>query len=124
VQWRGPASLEHAQIDEHPVPVARRGLVVDARHTDLHRHHRPLTAIAFTIATAPTADKTSHAVKLSSCLLGVGWHRGERGVFVVGLAGAQAVVQAAEEAVEQVALRGRVAIASGSAPVVVGAGAG
>jgi Transposase DDE domain len=70
------------------------------------------------------ADKTSHAVKLSSCLLGVGWYRGERGVFVVGLAGAQAVVQAAEEAVEQVALRGGVSIAGGSAPVVVGAGAG
>jgi hypothetical protein len=45
-------------------------------------------------------------------------------VFVVDLAGAQAVVQAAEEAVEQVALRGSVAIANGSAPVVVGAGAG
>jgi hypothetical protein len=74
------------------------------------------------------ADKTSHAVKLSSCLLGGGWSRRERGVFVVDLAGAQAVVQAvvqaAEEAVEQVALRGSVAIANGSAPVVVGAGAG
>ena len=69
-------------------------------------------------------DKTSHAVKLSNGLLGCGLCRGERGVFVVGLAGAQAVVQAAEEAVEQVALRGCVAVACGSAPVVVGAGAG
>src|ERR671913_467205 len=70
------------------------------------------------------AMKTSHAVKLSNGLLGCGLCRGERGVFVVGLAGAQAVVQAAEEAVEQVALRGCVAVACGSAPVVVGAGAG
>jgi hypothetical protein len=76
------------------------------------------------IPSAFDAIKTSHAVKLSSCLFGGGWCRGEGGVFVVGLAGAQAVVQAAEEAVEQVALRGGVSIAGGSAPVVVGAGAG
>jgi hypothetical protein len=47
--------------------------------------------------------KTSHAVKLSSCgLLGGGFVGGEGDLFVVVLAGGQAVVQAAEEPVEQV----------------------
>ena len=40
------------------------------------------------------------------------------------LSGLQAVVQAAEESVEEVALGGGVAIASGFALVVVGSGAG
>ena len=44
--------------------------------------------------------------------------------LLVGLAGGQAVVQAAEEAVEQVALRGGVVVTDVSAAVVVGAGAG
>ena len=44
--------------------------------------------------------------------------------LVVGLAGGQAVVQAADEAVEQVALCGGVVVAGLSAAVVVGAGAG
>jgi hypothetical protein len=44
--------------------------------------------------------------------------------LVVGLVGVEAVVEAAEQPVEQVALGGGVAIAGGSAPVVVGAGAG
>ena len=40
------------------------------------------------------------------------------------LAGGQAVVQAAEEAAEEVALGGGVPVAGGFAAVVVGAGAG
>jgi len=45
-------------------------------------------------------------------------------LLVVLLAGGQAVVEAAEEASEQVALGGGVPVAVGFAPVVVGAGAG
>jgi hypothetical protein len=71
------------------------------------------------------ARETSDAVKLSSCF-GVcrrcGW--GEGGVFVVVLAGGQAVVQADEEPAEEVALGGGVPVSVGFAPVVVGAGAG
>jgi hypothetical protein len=59
--------------------------------------------------------KTSHAIKVSSGRLGADRRGGECGVLVVGLAGAQAVVQAAEEAVEQVALCGGVPVTSGSA---------
>ena len=44
--------------------------------------------------------------------------------LLVGLPGGQAVVQAAEEAVEQVALRGGVVVTGVSAAVVVSAGAG
>jgi len=71
------------------------------------------------------AKKTSDAFKLSSCF-GVCRRRGrgEGGLFVVGLAGGQAVVQAAEEPAEEVALGGGVPVAVVSAPVVVGAGAG
>ena len=49
---------------------------------------------------------------------------GERGGFVVVLAGDQAVVQAAEEAAEQVAQGAGVLVAGVFAAVVVGAGAG
>jgi hypothetical protein len=49
---------------------------------------------------------------------------GEGDVLVVVLSGVQAVVQAAEEAVEDVALGGGVTIAGGFALVVVGSGAG
>jgi transposase len=71
------------------------------------------------------AKKTSDAFKVSSCF-GVCRRRGrgEGGLFVVGLAGGQAVVQAAEEPAEEVALGGGVPVAVVSAPVVVGAGAG
>ena len=74
------------------------------------------------------ADKTSHALNLSSG--GRRGHRsglfgrGEGGVFVVERSGGQAVVQDADHAVEQVALGGGVAVAGGLASVVVGAGAG
>jgi len=44
--------------------------------------------------------------------------------FVVGLTGVQAVVQAAQEPVEQVALGGDVAVSGGLAAVVVGSGTG
>jgi hypothetical protein len=70
------------------------------------------------------ATKTSDAVKLSSCSGHFLAGGGECGCFVVLGAGGQAVVQAAEEAAEQVALGGGVPVAVGSAPVVVGAGAG
>jgi transposase len=71
------------------------------------------------------AKKTSDAVKLSSCFGPRCWRGcGEGGVFVVVLAGGQAVVQAAEEAAEEVALGGGVPVSVGFAPVVVGAGAG
>jgi hypothetical protein len=72
----------------------------------------------------PTSVKTSDAVKLSSCLgdfLGGG---GECGGLVVVLAGGQAVVEAAEQAAEQVALGGGVPVSGIAAAVVVGAGAG
>jgi len=73
---------------------------------------------------ATDAMKTSHALILSSgaavgrllCWEGDG--------FVVGLAGVQAVVLAAQQPVEQVALGGDVAVPGGFAAVVVGAGAG
>ncbi len=49
---------------------------------------------------------------------------GEGDVFVVVLSGLEAVVQAAEESVEEVALGGGVAVAGGFAVVVVGSSAG
>jgi hypothetical protein len=71
------------------------------------------------------ADETSDAFNLSSRgdvgLVGGG---GEGGVFVVELAGGEAVVEAAEEPAEQVALGGGVPVAGLAAAVVVGAGAG
>jgi hypothetical protein len=56
----------------------------------------------------------------------VGKFRGgswEGGLLVVVLAGGQAVVQAAQEAAEQVALGGGVPVTVALAPVVVGSGA-
>jgi hypothetical protein len=72
----------------------------------------------------PTSVKTSDAVKLSSCLAGFPGWVGEGGRLVVVLAGGQAVMQAAGQASEQVALGGGVPVAGGLAAVVVGAGAG
>jgi hypothetical protein len=69
-------------------------------------------------------DETSDAVKLSSCVRKFPGAGGEGGGFVVVLAGGQAVVQAAEQAAEQVALGGGVPVAGVASPVVVGAGAG
>jgi hypothetical protein len=52
-------------------------------------------------------------------------HGGREGdVLVVGLVGLEAVAEAADEAVEQVALGGDVAVAGGSAAVVVSSGVG
>ncbi len=68
--------------------------------------------------------KTSDAVKLSSCVRKFPDAGGEGGGFVVVLAGGEAVVQAAEQAAEQVALGGGVPVAGVASPVVVGAGAG
>jgi hypothetical protein len=70
------------------------------------------------------AQKTSDAIKLSSCLRKFFRGGGEGDVLVVVLSGGQAAVQAAEEAAEQVALGGGVPVAGVFAPVVVGAGAG
>jgi hypothetical protein len=74
------------------------------------------------------ADKTSHALNLSSGGRRGGrsglFGRGEGEVFVVERSGGQAVVQDADHAVEQVALGGGMAVAGGLASVVVGAGAG
>ena len=69
-------------------------------------------------------DKTSDAIRLSSCpprLFGCGR---EGDGFVVVLAGCQAAVEAAEQAAEQVALGGGVPVAVVASAVVVGAGAG
>jgi hypothetical protein len=67
------------------------------------------------------ADKTSHAVSLSSCSQGSGR---ESGGLVEGLSGLQAVVQAAEQAVEGVAQGGGMGVAGLASPLVVGACAG
>jgi hypothetical protein len=61
---------------------------------------------------------------VSGCVVLAGCDRGEGAGFVVVLAGEQAVVQAAEQPAEQVALGGGVAVAGVTAPVVVAAGAG
>ena len=71
-----------------------------------------------------TADETSDAVSMSSCLLKFAVGAGEGCGFVVVLAGGQAVVEAAEQAAEQVALGGGVPVSVGSAAVVVAACAG
>src|SRR2546423_6156572 len=67
--------------------------------------------------------ETSDGVKLSSCL-GDFLCGGEGDGLVVVLAGDKAVVEAAEQAVEQVALGGGMPVAGVFAAVVVGAGAG
>ena len=77
-------------------------------------------------------DETSDAVKVVKLLVkvyvsGCGWGGGlvrECGCLVVVLAGGEAVVEAAEQAVEEVALGGGVPVAGVAAAVVVGAGAG
>ena len=71
-----------------------------------------------------TSVKTSDAVKLSSCPVGLLGCGGECSGFVVVLAGGQAVVEAAEHAAEQVALGSGVPVSGIAAAVVVGAGAG
>jgi hypothetical protein len=76
------------------------------------------------LADGKAAGKTSDGVKLSSCSARLFGGGGEGDGFVVVLSGEQAVVQAAEEAGEQVALGGGVPVAGVFAPVVVGAGAG
>jgi hypothetical protein len=70
------------------------------------------------------ADEASDAVKLSSCAGKFAGGVGEGCGFVVVLAGDQAVVEAAEEPAEQVALGGGVPVSVGSAAVLVAADAG
>ncbi len=67
------------------------------------------------------ANETSHASGMSS---GLGLWAGKGEGLVVRRSCGQAVVQAAEETVEQVSLRGGVLVASGAASVVVPAGPG
>jgi uncharacterized membrane protein len=50
--------------------------------------------------------------------------RSERGVLLVGLLGLQAMVEAAEQPVEQVAEGGGMGVAGGPPPLVVGSSAG
>ena len=65
--------------------------------------------------------ETSDAVDLSSCGGEFeGWRRGESDGFVVVHALGQAVVEAAEHAVEEVALGGGVPVSIAAAAVVVG----
>jgi hypothetical protein len=98
-----------AALDDPAVAFAEEGVGLGSRGGDL----------------AEDAFETSDAVKLSSCF-GVRRRRGrgEGGLFVVVLAGGQAVVEAAEEPAEEVSLGGGVPVAVGFAAVVVGAGAG
>jgi transposase len=63
-------------------------------------------------------------VLLSSCFADFLGRAGEGGVLVVVLAGCEAVVEAAEETAEQIALGGGVPVSGVFPPVVVGAGAG
>lgn len=73
---------------------------------------------------AVAADKTSGAVDLSSGdgeLRGLG--DGESGGFLVVGSFGEAVVQAAEHAIEEVALGSGVAVSAGPSTVVVSAGA-
>lgn len=73
----------------------------------------------------PDAMKTSHALMVSSCDVLAGCQdRREGDVGVAALAALEAMVETADEPVEQVALGGDVAVAGGSATVVVGSGAG
>ena len=67
------------------------------------------------------AAETSQEHSLSSSNL-VGCREGL--IFDIGLAGLEAVVEAAEEAVEEVTLRGGVSIAGHTPSVVVGPGTG
>jgi hypothetical protein len=83
----------------------------------------PLVVGVGLVAVGDVLGETSDAVKVSSCLRKFRGGRGEGSVLVVVLSGGQAVVQAAEEAAEQVALGGGVPVAVGSAAIVVGAGA-
>jgi hypothetical protein len=104
--------LSAGQAGDNPMLIP----LLAAHHQHDHNRYRLL------------ADKTSHALKVSSGGRRSGGRGGcgrrECGVFVVGLAGVEAVVQAADESVEQVALGGGVSVAGGSASVVVGSGAG
>jgi hypothetical protein len=106
-------------------------LVARIHHVDSIRTSQPATGIGWSrdrVRSWPPSVsflKTSHAVKLSSGgFLSLGARRWEGDVFVVGLVGVEAVVQAAEQAVEQVALGCGVSVAGVAAPVVVGSGAG
>jgi len=111
-----------------PARCKRAGIPGRVRFATKPRLARKMIARALdggTPAAWITGDETSEAVRLSSCFGvcgGCGW--GEGGGFVVVLAGGQAVVQAAQEPVEQVALGGGVPVPGVAAAVVVGAGAG
>jgi ornithine decarboxylase len=94
----------------------RKGQTSQLQRLQFQAEHLPEIALS--------PQETSDGVKLSSCPARLSGGGGECGGFVVVLAGGQAVVQAAEQATEQVALGGGVPVAGVFAAVVVGAGAG
>jgi hypothetical protein len=112
--WRDPSQIRHPVTPPRPVPTSAEPWK--------EREAAKRTGEGLPVL---TTVQTSEAVRLSSCF-GVcgGCGRGEGGVFVVVLAGGQAVVQAAEEPAEEVALGGGVPVSGVAAAVVVGAGAG
>jgi len=67
---------------------------------------------------------SSRAARIAAMVRVAGMGGGEGGVFVVVLAGGQAVVEAAEEASEQVALGGGAPVPVFLAPVVVSSAPG
>ena len=75
------------------------------------------TGVLSQVTQAETSQE--HSVSSSNRL---GCREGQ--VFGIGLAGLEAVVEAAEEAVEQVALCGGVSIAGQTTPVIVSSGTG
>src|SRR6266542_113290 len=105
--------LEIAKITLSSVPVGGNGLlalIATAGYLPLHMRH-----VVYTLrGSCPGTAETSQEHSLSSGNR-VGCREGL--VFGIGLPGLEAVVEAAEEAVEQVALRGGVSIAGHAAPV-------
>jgi hypothetical protein len=120
-------------LSEHGCPIAP-STYYDARRGADRPSRRQLRDVELKVEIARVhadnygvygARKTSHAVQVSSCgLLAGGLVGGEGDVLVEVLAGGEAMVQTADEAVEDVALGGDVLVAGGSATVVMGAGAG
>lgn len=97
----GAARYWHPSMSRPPVPSLSRV----RRRRSLSRHPMQLARQAVTVGDVVAG-------------------RGKGGLLAVGLAGVQAVVQAAEQAGEEVALRGRVSVSGLAASVGMDAGAG
>ncbi len=109
-RWLGIAEWENDGASSAGSATAASG-ELEAENRELRRRTKQLEQ----------ENETSHAAGGSSR----GWlWSGEGEGFVVAGARGQAVVQAAQESVEQVALRGSVPVTGGAAPVVVLACAG